>query len=496
MSLDKFTNIKNQNLKINFNHKETDGYRDENEQIQNNFTSQLIHKSKLAKHLFALNFNEQIMSTPSDRSQDQLFSDRRGSDTPDDYVNSLGGSFMYGAERKINEKSKLLINSSLRVKNSYSDLQSSSYPSYSDTRLINLQISPRINQKAYVIKKNLSINYGLDLQVADYESFRKKDENAIALHEYDGTQKTISTFSQAKLFINESLSIGLGLRVQNNQILIRDFLDTSAPDYAGWQTQHDRFSDSETNVLGNIGFNKKINNFHTLYGRLGNGFRYPNIDDRIGGSGGTSLYLKTQKTLDLELGNSFNFKKSNYDISLYLIEGKNELTYDTDAFENINMNSTRRFGIEFDTINELSDKIKITNNFTFAKAKYTSENQGTYATDFKSKDVPLVPQYSLDSSASFKISDEDIINLSFKYQDDMRMESDDENFQDTKIPSYFITSIGFLTKIAIFKISVDINNIFDIKYHNYAVSSSSTNGAYNAYPEPGRVLSLNAETKF
>ena len=496
LSLDKFTNIKNQNLKINFNHKETDGYRDENEQIQNNFTSQLIHKSKLAKHLFALNFNEQIMSTPSDRSQDQLFSDRRGSDTPDDYVNSLGGSFMYGAERKINEKSKLLINSSLRVKNSYSDLQSSSYPSYSDTRLINLQISPRINQKAYVIKKNLSINYGLDLQVADYESFRKKDENAIALHEYDGTQKTISTFSQAKLFINESLSIGLGLRVQNNQILIRDFLDTSAPDYAGWQTQHDRFSDSETNVLGNIGFNKKINNFHTLYGRLGNGFRYPNIDDRIGGSGGTSLYLKTQKTLDLELGNSFNFKKSNYDISLYLIEGKNELTYDTDAFENINMNSTGRFGIEFDTINELSDKIKITNNFTFAKAKYTSENQGTYATDFKSKDVPLVPQYSLDSSASFKISDEDIINLSFKYQDDMRMESDDENFQDTKIPSYFITSIGFLTKIAIFKISVDINNIFDIKYHNYAVSSSSTNGAYNAYPEPGRVLSLNAETKF
>ena len=158
------------------------------------------------------------MSTPSDISQDQLYSNRRGSDTPDDYINSLGGALMHSAVKDINEKSKFLINSSLRVKNSFSDLQSSSYPSYSDTRLVNLQISPRINQKANAINKNISINFGVDLQVADYESLRKKNENAIALHEYDGTQKTISTFSQAKVFIDKSLSVGLGIRLQNNQI--------------------------------------------------------------------------------------------------------------------------------------------------------------------------------------------------------------------------------------------------------------------------------------
>ena len=75
-----------------------------------------------------------------------------------------------------------------------------------------------------------------------------------------------------------------------------------------------------------------------IYGRLGNGFRYPNIDDRIGGSGGTSLELSTQTTKDFEIGSKFAFDNFSSKVSTYIIEGKNELTYDTDAFENINMN--------------------------------------------------------------------------------------------------------------------------------------------------------------
>ena len=35
------------------------------------------------------------MSTPSDRGQDQLYTDRRGSDTPNDYISSEGTSILY-----------------------------------------------------------------------------------------------------------------------------------------------------------------------------------------------------------------------------------------------------------------------------------------------------------------------------------------------------------------------------------------------------------------
>ena len=78
----------------------------------------------------------------------------------------------------------------------------------------------------------------------------------------------------------------------------------------------------------------------------------------------------------------------------------------------------------------------------------------------------------------------------------MRMESDDENFQNTKIPSYFIADISINSKFSKFFFTLSINNIFNEKYHNYAIASSSTLGAYNAYPEPGREIIFSLGTKF
>ena len=154
------------------------------------------------------------------------------------------------------------------------------------------------------------------------------------------------------------------------------------------------------------------------------------------------------------------------------------------------MHSTRRYGVELNARKKISDEIDLTSNFTFLKAKYTSGDQGTYATDFKGNDVPLVPQYSLDASLEWKVSKLTKIAPSIKYQDDMRMESDDENFQNTKIPSYFLTNMSVTSKFGKFFSTLSVNNVLNEKYHNYAVASSSTLGTYNAYPEPGRSIIL------
>ena len=45
-------------------------------------------------------------------------------------------------------------------------------------------------------------------------------------------------------------------------------------------------------------------------------------------------------------------------------------------------------------------------------------------------------------------------------------------------------------------VTISINNIFNKKYHNYAVASSSTNGVYNSYPELGREIILSLGSKF
>ena len=41
-----------------------------------------------------------------------------------------------------------------------------------------------------------------------------------------------------------------------------------------------------------------------------------------------------------------------------------------------------------------------------------------------------------------------------------------------------------------------ITNLLDHKYFNYAVASSGTLGAYNAYPEAGREVYLSIQSNF
>lgn len=491
-----FQNLGNYSLSIFFNTIETDGYRDQNEQQQNNLSSELKFPGNNGDHLFTLSFNEQKMSTPSDRDQDQLFNDRRGSDTPDDFINSVGGSILYGADYKLSDDMTFIFNSSFRLKDSFSDLQSSSYPSYNETSLTNYQITPRINYLTNFFGKISKSTYGLDIQHADYSSYRKKTKDAIPLHVYDAFQTSQSAYTQQSIFLTDSITFGAGIRLQRNHIVIEDDLNTNAPDYGGWQTEHKRLADNEINYAANLGLEYQLYNNTTIYGRLGNGFRYPNIDDRIGGSGGTSLELNTQKTQDFEIGLKFASNKFTSNISTYVIEGKNEISYDTDAFQNINMNSTRRYGIELNTRNKIKENLNLVNNFTFSKAKYTSGDQGSYATDFKGNDVPLVPQYSLDTSLEWVVSKFTKVIPSIKYQDDMRMESDDENFQNVKIPSYVIANLSFTSQFNKLFYTLSINNIFDKKFYNYAVSSSNTLGRYNAYPEPGREILFSIGTRF
>ena len=491
-------------LNVYLNHKETDGYRDENESQQNNVTSEIFFPGQKINNFIAVNFSEQIMSTPSDRSQDELYSDRKGSDTPNDYVNSIGGSFLHGIDINLDDNKKLIINSSYRQKDSYSDLQTSaSYPSYSATYLKNYQFTPRINHSLIMFNKNADLTYGLDLQYSDYESKRKKNEHVIPKNIYSAWQTTQSLYTQQNIELFSKTNLGLGLRLQKNLIGITDILNVNAPDYNSWDYEHLKFSDQELNYAVNFGLEHQVNNI-SVYGRLGNGFRYPNIDDRIGGSGKTSFELDTQKTNEYELGTKYKLENFDSNISIYMINGKKELAYDADNYVNTNMPDTQRYGLELYTKNQITNKIIFINNFAFAKAKYT-ENYPTSnykATVYnqlapvKDKDIPLVPKYSLDSSIELNFSNFFKVIPSIRYQDDMRMENDEENFQNTKIPSHILGNITISSKFNTFFSTLSINNIFDKEYFNYAVSSSNTVGTYNAYPEPGREIIFTIGAKF
>ncbi len=488
--------INNYELEILLNSKKTDGYRDENEQMQNNVSFSLSNDLNKSNQFLTFSFSEQIMSTPGDRDQDQLYNDRRGSDTPDDFINSIGSSITFGLNNQIKNDLKFIIDSSIRLKNSYSDLQSTSYPSYNDTALYNFQISPRLLSNSKLLNKRNESITGLDFQYSIYKSYRKKNENAVPLHTYNAWSTSISAYNQNTISINNNINLGFGARFQKNKIAIGDYLNTNAPDYAGWQNEHNNMGNQSDHFAYYLGLEKLFSNNYSIYGRYGSGFRYPNIDDRIGGSGDTSLELETQKSIDYEIGLKKNSVNYSFELSGYIIDSKNEIGYDADEFKNINISDTKRSGIELSSTFYLFDKLTIKNSGSFNKAKYTSENHGDYATNFKDKDIPLVPQYSFTSVLKYKINQSAVIAPTIIFQDDMRMESDDENFQNTKIPAHTLINLDFDYETKNLNFFLVIENLFDSKFHNYAVASSNSQERFNAYPEPGIQIHAGVKSKF
>jgi iron complex outermembrane receptor protein len=68
------------------------------------------------------------------------------------------------------------------------------------------------------------------------------------------------------------------------------------------------------------------------------------------------------------------------------------------------------------------------------------------------------------------------------------MENDEPNTLGMKIPAYSLVDLKLTHQAGALQLNASINNLFDRKYYNYAVSSQFTAGKFSAYPLPGRTL--------
>jgi iron complex outermembrane receptor protein len=76
------------------------------------------------------------------------------------------------------------------------------------------------------------------------------------------------------------------------------------------------------------------------------------------------------------------------------------------------------------------------------------------------------------------------------------MENDEANTLGLKIPAYALTDLKLVHQMGDLQLNASVNNLFDKKYYNYAVSSQFTAGKYNAYTLPGRTLFAGLKYQF
>ena len=75
------------------------------------------------------------------------------------------------------------------------------------------------------------------------------------------------------------------------------------------------------------------------------------------------------------------------------------------------------------------------------------------------------------------------------------MDNDQANTQSV-IPANATVDFKLSGQYQRFFWSAGINNLFDVKYYDYAVASTFTPGRFNAYPLPGRNFFVKAGVVF
>jgi len=169
---------------------------------------------------------------------------------------------------------------------------------------------------------------------------------------------------------------------------------------------------------------------------------------------------------------------------------KNEIHYDVGAFENVNLDPTRRQGVSLNTRWQLDNTLWLTLAGSYQRAEF---RRGAYA----GNEVPLVPRQT--GYARFDWSPLSVVTLSIaqRYVGNQFFDNDQSNDFGQRIPSYRRSDLelkatepssGAWLKVGVYNLEDKI--VFD-----YGVRSTFTPGVYNAYPLPDRhvMVSLGAD---
>ena len=115
---------------------------------------------------------------------------------------------------------------------------------------------------------------------------------------------------------------------------------------------------------------------------------------------------------------------------------------------------------------------------------------------YDGNNVPLVPENTATVSGIWKQSPATDFTLTANYIDNKYYDNDQSNTFGRKIPSYKTVDAKISHRYKGYRMTAEINNIFEEKAVDYGVSSNFSPGVYNAYPLPERTLRVTVAKTF
>lgn len=475
----------------------SDGYRVNSAVRQRNAIGDLRYTGDEGKAWAIISGDDQHLGLPGARLVDQsagineIVTDRRGATTPTAFADKTGESLILGVSRNIGKSIELILDGNLRRKDQTAFSTLFGFDTSDIRELTTASITPRAIIDTQMLGLPTKVTTGIDYYDSTLEAKRSVALNDPPFHIYNLRQQSLGFYGQQILAVLPTTDLSWGGRLEQMRLSARDRFDPTAPGGA-FDAQAIPLDTTETNYAAHFGFEHRFSPMLVAFGRIAHSFRTPNVDERIGVNAfPVNFNLKTQTSRDIEGGFRGRIGAFEWQSSVYDMELNNEILFIPfpPIGANINLDPTRRFGVENSAAYAVTDTLRLKGGLTYTRATF---RQGIYA----GNDVPLVSPWTGNFGLSADLWQKFVVlDAVVRYVGERRMDNDQANFQPL-IPAHTAVDVRLGGQTQNFFWSATVQNLFNALYFDYAVASSATFGRYNAYPLPGRTFMVKAGATF
>ncbi|MGH6683205.1 MAG: TonB-dependent receptor domain-containing protein, partial [Pseudolabrys sp.] len=473
------------------------GYRVNDYVRQRNAVGDLRYTGDMGNAWFNITGDDQHLGLPGARLVDvtaginELVTDRRGATTPNAYSSKTGGSLTFGVSRTFGPGIEVIVDGNLRQKDQTIFSSLFGFDTSDIRTLTTGSVTPRANINAQLFGVPNKIITGIDYYNSTLEAKRSVDVTDPPFHTYNLNQQSAAVYWQQTAAILPTTDISFGARLQQTRLSARDLYDPTAPQPFP-DVQATPLDSNEVQHALHLGFEHRFSSMFAVFGRVARSFRTPNVDERIGVNAfPIDFNLKTQTSRDLEGGARGRIGALEWQSSVYQMMLNNEILFIPfpPIGANINLDPTRRVGVENAATLRLSDTLRLKGGLTYTRATF---REGLFA----GNDIPLVSRWTGNVGVTWNVYQKlAVFDAVVRYVGERRMDNDQANFQPL-IPAHTTADVRLGGEYKNLFWSASIQNLFNVMYFDYAVASSATFDRYNAYPLAGRTYMVKAGATF
>ncbi len=466
----------NLGMVVNASQLETGNYRDGNRLRQQNAQADLRLTGERGALYAKFGADDQQLLFPGALTEAQIAANRRQAATPGDFSHTSGGYANLGGELKLGD-AEIALNAGYRGKVANSAFfVATPFRNNISTQVNVMSLTPRAKLPFAFGGMVHTLVAGIDWDNWDFDSTAGPGVVGHPL----AVQRNAALYFQNTTALGTATVLSLGARVHRVKYGVNDVISGSAAE-----------RDRELRAF-EIAARHKLGDVLSVYGKFGNSFRVPNVNDIYNLFTATVTMLEPQTSHDREIGTELKFGRANYRLALYQMDISNEIHLDPVAFNNINLPPTRRSGFELEGKWQATPGLSAFANYTHAVAKFRAGAFG--GVSVVGNDVPLVPRHAANLGATWQFMPRTRLNAVVNYVGEQVFDGDETNTFGRRMPHYTLVDLKLNNETGGWLLSAGVKNLFNQQYFSYGLFTGFP--TFIAYPAAERSWFVSAQYAF